>query len=396
MEKVFKIGIWINEDDFPETGGGFSYTERLINSINQREFDRRIEILFVGFNLKGKFNKKTVSLPFKESYWERKRVNFYHRFFSISLERKDIVKNYNEAKAILKHHDIQLIFYTNPFIALDNYPYICINWDLGHKSTFSFPELTMNGEFLKRDAYFNKVLNEALIICCESTRGKQELVQYSRINPERIKILPMFPGKIVDHDVISEEPEWISSTDSFFIYPAQFWAHKNHYHLLNGLRLFREKPPYAAHKLVLTGSDKGNMAYIKNLVNTYGLKDVVVIPGFVKEEELKWLYKNAVGLVFPSFLGPTNMPLLEALNIGCPIACSNLPGHIELLGDSAVYFDPQKDKEIAEAMISLTNVNLKTEKTATSNLNNELQILEDIFIESIAIRRTWGQFDKIK
>lgn len=396
MEKVFRIGIWVNEDDFPETGGGFSYTERLLDGINTKEFNNKIELVFVGFNLKRKFNKKVISLSFNENYWERKRVNFYHKFFSLNLERKDIAKNYTDAISTLKQNDIQLIFYTNPFIAIDNYPYICINWDLGHKSTFSFPELTMNNEFLKRETYFNKVLNEALFICCESNKGKEELVNYFRINPERIKIFPLFPGKIVDANVTTKKPNWIASEDLFFIYPAQFWAHKNHYHLINGFCLFLALPNYKKYKLVLTGSDKGNMAFIKNLIMEMGLEESVIIPGFVKNEELKWLYQNSAGLVFPSFLGPTNMPLLEALNIGCQIACSNLPGHIELLGDNAVYFDPKNDEEISKAMISLANRKSTTPRGMENNIDKELQILETIFIESISIRKTWGQYDKIK
>lgn len=395
MKKPFKIAVWVNEDDFPEVGGGFSYTERLINGINQKKFDKSLEIVFVGFNLKQKFNKETINIPFKESYFQKKKVNLYHKFFSLNLERKDITKNYADAISIIKANDVQLIFYTNPFIGLHNFPYICINWDLGHKSTYSFPELTMNNEFIKRDTYFNKVLNEALIICCESARGKEELTTYFRINPDRIKIFPMFPGKIVDSDVKEEKPIWIDPINSFFLYPAQFWAHKNHYNLINGFKLFNADPKYAHYKLVLTGSDKGNLNYIKDLIVAYNLENNIIIPGFIKNEELKWLYKNTQGLVFPSFLGPTNMPLLEAFTFGCPIACSNLPGHVELLGSDAIYFDPTNEFEILNAMLSMANGG-KKHKQEKTNIDKELQILESIFINCIPIRRTWGQFDKIK
>ncbi|WP_293789528.1 glycosyltransferase [uncultured Pedobacter sp.] len=395
MKKPFKIGIWINEDDLPEIGGGFSYTDRLIKGINLKEFDERLKIVFIGFNLKGKFNKEAISIPFNESYFQKKKVNFYHKFFSLNLERKDISKNYLNAISLLKSNDIQLIFYTNPYIALNNFPYICINWDLGHKSTFSFPELTMNGEFIKRDTYFNKVLNEALIVCCESDKGKEELTTYFNINPDRIRILPMFPGRIVDPEIEMLKPEWITSDTLFFLYPAQFWSHKNHYNLINGFKLFCAISKYTKYKLVLTGSDKGNLNYIKNFITESGLEHNIIIPGFIKNEELKWLYKNAEGLVFPSFLGPTNMPLLEALSLGCPIACSNLTGHAELLGSTALYFDPTNEFEIFNAMLSMTK-GKKKPSPGKSNIDQELQILESIFIDSIPIRKTWGQFDKIK
>ncbi|MEZ4879119.1 MAG: glycosyltransferase [Chitinophagales bacterium] len=85
----------------------------------------------------------------------------------------------------------------------------------------------------------------------------------------------------------------------FIHYPAQFWSHKNHYNLLLAFKVIIKYPNL---KLILTGSNKGNKAYIINLINHLDLSQKVIDLGFISREELKWLYLNSFGLVMPTFL----------------------------------------------------------------------------------------------
>jgi glycosyltransferase involved in cell wall biosynthesis len=61
-------------------------------------------------------------------------------------------------------------------------------------------------------------------------------------------------------------------------------------------------------------------------------------------------YRRARALVMPTFFGPTNIPPLEALSCGCPVAVSNIYAMPEQLGDAALYFDPASPSEIASAL----------------------------------------------
>lgn len=395
MGKPFRVGIWIDENDLPETGGGFSYTQRLVNAIDNREFDQSLEIYFIGFNLEANFKKKTINLPYKKNYLSSKIVNFLHKFFRINIERNNFSKIQDKSKALLEENHIELIFYPDPHVRIENFPYIMVNWDLGHKSSLAFPEFSMNNQYKFRSRNAIKNLNEAIFVCCESEQGKAEIEKYLQINPDRLKILPIFSGKIIEDSIIEEMPAWFNQ-NQFYFYPAQFWPHKNHYNLILGFNEMLKKSEYKNFDLILTGSDKGNLDYIKSIIESLKLSDRIRITGFIKNEELKWLYKNAVGLVYPSFLGPTNMPLLEANALGCNIACSNLSGHQELLGKSAVYFDPKSPQSICEAMIETYNSRATIKDKIDLNLNDNISILNQIFIDSIPIRRTWGFFDKIR
>jgi len=388
--KPFKIGIWIDKNDFPEVGGGFSYTEKLVSGINDKDFQPTIQIYFIGFNLQPIYKKPIINLPYLESFYQTKKVNFFHKFFGLNLERNDIRKIHQDSKAILKDNEIEVIFYPNPFIVIKDFPFLFVNWDIGHKSTHAFPELSMNSEFQLRDKNYSELYNKALFICSESETGKAEISNYFNINPHRIKVLPMFPGRIIEEAVAESVPKFINSDQSFFLYPAQFWPHKNHYNLIIAFSHFIKKEGFRNYKLVLSGSDKGNYSYIRHLIEELGLEAQIIVPGFITNEELKWLYKNTKGLIFPTFLGPTNMPLLEARALGCRVACSNLDGHKELMQENAIYFDPHQPHEICEAMVSLAQTKDRPAPEASS-FNRVIEQLETIFHDSIPIRRTWGQ-----
>ena len=77
-------------------------------------------------------------------------------------------------------------------------------------------------------------------------------------------------------------------------------------------------------KVVFSGSDQGNMEYIKNYAKSFGVLGNCVFLGFVSNNEIKYLYQNCISLIFSSHNGPDNLPPLEAND--CPVICSNYPG----------------------------------------------------------------------
>ena len=61
----------------------------------------------------------------------------------------------------------------------------------------------------------------------------------------------------------------------------------------------------------------------------------------------------------PTLLGPTNMPLLEAACLDCPVICSDLEGHREMLGDYALYFNPYSPEDISFTLGSFLSTKAK-------------------------------------
>jgi glycosyltransferase involved in cell wall biosynthesis len=76
----------------------------------------------------------------------------------------------------------------------------------------------------------------------------------------------------------------------------------------------------------------------------------IITTGYVTDEELKALYTNALGHIFPSQYEGFGLPLLEAMHCGCPVLCSQAASLPEIAGDAALYFDPANPQDIATAI----------------------------------------------
>jgi len=61
----------------------------------------------------------------------------------------------------------------------------------------------------------------------------------------------------------------------------------------------------------------------------------------------------ATALIMPTYLGPTNIPVVEAWQTGCPILYSDIRGCREQAGDAALLFNPDRPSDIAEKIETL-------------------------------------------
>lgn len=63
--------------------------------------------------------------------------------------------------------------------------------------------------------------------------------------------------------------------------------------------------------------------------------------GYVSDEELAELYRGALALACPSLYEGFGLPLVEAMAVGCPVVCSDLPVFREVAGSAALYVSPR-------------------------------------------------------
>lgn len=402
-----KIGVPISDSYNPKAGGAFSYTQCLIKEIDIYEFDPQLEIVFI--NLTGKtlttdFHKEFIAINAYETYTIKDLIRkigivlfksigfsyFVDRLESIhaSIRRRNIKKK-------LEENGVKILFYTSP--ANENYdsPFITTHWDNGHLSTYNFPEFLNENDLNWRHKYYDKILPKAFGILTETQTGKNELINYTAINEARIAVMPIFPSDVINLELPSVDQERIISQlqierNKFIFYPAQFWAHKNHTLLIDAFEMLLEK--HKEFKLILTGSDKGNMNYIINYIEKKKLSDKVMLLGFVENNIIYTLYKNALCLVMPSFLGPSNMPPLEAAHLNCPVILSNLIGHQELLGEYGIYFDPCSVHDLYRKIEDLIE-NGQTipffRNKEIFNVQNSVRSFEKYLLSVMPIRNTW-------
>jgi glycosyltransferase involved in cell wall biosynthesis len=81
-----------------------------------------------------------------------------------------------------------------------------------------------------------------------------------------------------------------------------------------------------------------------------GIGDDVRLLGWVSEAEIEALYAASRFFVFPSLYEGFGLPVLEAMQRGVPVACSDRSSLPEVAGDAALLFDPESVEAIAGAM----------------------------------------------
>src|SRR5207248_6899660 len=135
---------------------------------------------------------------------------------------------------------------------------------------------------------YRTLLPKAARILTGTELGKQEVVEFYGVAAGNVRVVP-HPAANKFRNISNLPPEAVRTKyhlpDRFIFYPAQFWPHKNHAHLLIGLRKFNETAERPLN-LILSGGDKGNLDYIQRLVSELDLRERVRFLGFVSDADL--------------------------------------------------------------------------------------------------------------
>lgn len=139
----------------------------------------------------------------------------------------------------------------------------------------------------------------------------------------------------------------------FIFYLGNYYPHKNISLLLEAFKEVLINHPDL--QLVLAGQADYFQEQIKKLARRLKVERSVLFPGPVSDSQLLALYKNAELFVFPSLSEGFGLPPLEAMAQGTPVLSSDATSLPEILGDAALYFDPQNAEDLAAKLDALLN-----------------------------------------
>ena len=198
-------------------------------------------------------------------------------------------------------------------------PFVCQVFDLEHRTKPWFPEVSAEGEWEHRERHYRRYLPKATRVIVAGETGAEQVVRYFGVPPENC--LPLkhpTPDFALAAAAAESRPEQLVGARGvglpYLLYPAQFWAHKNHAAALDALVELRSRGETMS--FVFVGSDKGQLEHVRAHVRERRLEDAVHVLGYVEEDELVALYQHAHALVYLSRFGPENLPPLEAFALG--------------------------------------------------------------------------------
>lgn len=130
----------------------------------------------------------------------------------------------------------------------------------------------------------------------------------------------------------------------YFVYLGTIEPRKNHLLLLNIWRKMAESlknTGTAPPKLVLIGRRGWENENVVDMLDRCPALDGHVIEASrLSDPEARQLLRHACALLFPSFAEGYGLPIAEALDMGVPVICSDIPAHREVGGKTPEYLDP--------------------------------------------------------
>jgi len=397
------IGVFVAKI-LPSTGGGYTFQDELVRSLTKLAGTSRHKFTLL---INGEIHPdiyKTLDLnQIRYLYYQRPdlvdRLATRVSTLNLPLLSRIVPKRLSKLDRMARELGIDLIWFVTPASVEIDLPYITVVWDLQHRLQPWFPEVSAKGIWHARERHYLWSLQRASIIIAGTEVGKKEIERFYQIPSERIKIIPHpTPGYSLNaapgdnRDILNK----YNIPPGYLFYPAQFWPHKNHANLLISVKILKDDYKLVL-PVVLVGSDKGNMDYIKSLVGELNLSKQIYFLGFVPQVDLISLYRNAFALTYITFFGPENLPPLEAFALGCPVVASNVDGAEEQLGDAALLVNPKKPEQIASTIKylydnpDLQKVLIQRGLERASKWTNE-DFVKKVFIlldELEPIRRCW-------
>jgi glycosyltransferase involved in cell wall biosynthesis len=195
-------------------------------------------------------------------------------------------------------------------------------------------------------------IQRATLVLADSYSTKEDLVARLGVPPEKVEVVyggvdPAFVP-VKDEAVLAYVRRRYAIERPYILALGTLEPRKNLAGLLRAYALLRQEKGLE-HRLLVAGGQGWLYQRLFDLVQELGLGKDVHWLGFVPEEDLPALLSLAEVFVYPSFYEGFGLPPLEAMACGVPVVASQAPCLPEVLGEAALFVDPQDPSAIAEA-----------------------------------------------
>lgn len=263
-----------------------------------------------------------------------------------------------------------------------------------------FPQKFLRG--IKGELKWNiqKILLKRMdLIIADSECSKRDIEKHAGIKGDKIDVVYLSAGeefKVVQDSKlkIHNLRDKYSLPEKFLLYVGDITWNKNVPGILRSVKKTGLNLVIVGKAILEKNFDKNN-PWNQDLVEAQKMieenKEVSCL-GFVPTEDLVYLYNMATALIMPSFYEGFGLPILEAMNCGCPVITAKEGSIPEIAGEAAFYVDAYNTENITNGINEVvSNKKLKIdlsqkgliqakgfswEKTAKQMINVYKKVLE--------------------
>jgi len=197
-------------------------------------------------------------------------------------------------------------------------------------------------------------VNKSRKIIAVSEFTKNDIIDSFGANPEKISVT--YEAADAPIDLTKRESSEIvlnkfKVKQPYILYVGNAYPHKNIGGLIKAFKIIKDKNL----SLVLVGKEDYFYRRVKKEAEKEDALEGVNFTGFVSDEELAALYRNARLYCFPSFYEGFGLPPLEAMTYGVPVVSSDRSCLPEILKDAAEYFNPDDLDQTAKILYDISS-----------------------------------------
>jgi glycosyltransferase involved in cell wall biosynthesis len=296
--------------------------------------------------------KKYFDLLDLPANWKKVLADFRHYSIKEQLILPGIIKKENPDLVHFPHFNVPVTYREKYVVTIHD---LLMHKQIGLSAT----TLPAPIYFLKRLAYrfvFDTAVKKSFAVIVPSFAVKNELEKLYKDVSEKINVT--YEG--LDENITTSGGTKI--TNPYFVYTGNAYPHKNLKRLIQAMVLLNLNRDEKIN-LLITSARNAFTLRVEKMIRELKAQDFVRLLGFVPDEELGNLYKNSLGLVFPSLSEGFGLPGLEAINSGTLLLASEIPVFREIYGKNAVYFNPLDFSSIEKAMRNVLEISLIERKS---------------------------------
>ena len=316
-----KIGV---VGEFDTKGGGSYHQSKKIFKILSEFEGFKFKLLTI--NYQKKISKKYDD---KKIYYEINLIDQLFFLFYSSKLIKSLLKKFNiksRFEKFLKKNQIDLVFFlgcSRLSLFCNNIDYVTYIYEFHHLSRPDLPEYKGWSDFDFREELLDANIKKSISLIVDTQKKGTDLIKYYNCFEDKINIIPLTTNMTElentrEAQSSSKIIDYIKKNKEYFFYPAQYWSHKNHYYILRTLQLLKKNYNQSI-QFVFTGHKKNNFNFLVNKMNEFGLNNQITFFEYLNDEDIKSLYTNCKGVVMPSLVGYSSLPLYEAFYFEKPI-----------------------------------------------------------------------------
>jgi glycosyltransferase involved in cell wall biosynthesis len=217
-------------------------------------------------------------------------------------------------------------------------------------------------------------------VICISENTRKDLIKIYGVNQEKVSVVHLASS------IVAPIESSVAIGGPFFLYVGDRGGYKNFSGLLAA---FAESFLYKTHKLVCFGGGPLK-ATEQTRMSQLGIPSGQVL--FVGGDDtlLASYYATADAFIYPSLYEGFGIPLLEAMQCGCPVLCSNNSSIPEVAGDAAIYFDATDPKDISDAMKKVVQTSEERNRLIT---RGKLRVKQ--FSWDICAQQTFAVYERL-